>query len=153
MFMSTWLVLAHATDARIYDITRKDLTPKEMWVKTFTHAEGRLKNHELVTDKPGTYSQGFSEGGASQFAKDHSPHEMELNYFAEQLAHYLEHERTEHHYDKLVIVMDPHFYGIFEQHASAQVQKLVLKYVHKNYLAQPEADLNKAVLQLCHDFV
>lgn len=142
-----WLVMAHATEARIYDLSKKNVAHAAL-IKTFDHEAGRLKNGELVSDKPGDYGRGSPLMGTAKFTKDHSPHEMELHYFAEQLAHWLEHERTAHHFDALVVAMDAHFYGIFEEHVSDQVKKLIVKYLHKNYLAQPEADIEKVVHEL-----
>lgn len=150
--MAEWLVLAHATEARIYDLSKKNIKPHEALIKTLVHDQGRLQNHDLVSDKGGDYGKGANKVGAAAFTKDHSPHEMELNYFMEQLAHYLEHERTQNHVSKLVVAMDAHLYGIFEAHLSREVQKLIVKYFHKNYLPLPLAELEQVVSKIQQDF-
>lgn len=148
--MSIWLVLAHATQANVYDISKKNISVQDTLIKSLSHAEGRLKNIELASDKAGDY--GTIEGGNAALTKSHSPHEMELNYFMEQLAHYLQHECAEHHFDKLVVVMDAHLYGIFEQHVAKEVQKHIVKYVPKNYLTLPEPELAQVITEFQRDF-
>ena len=144
--MSKWLVLANATHARIYDITHQNVKPNV--VKEFEHPEGRLKNGELVSDKPGDFRK--DQGGVGKFTKDHSPHEMEIIYFTEKIAHFLEEARNKNLVQELVICIDARMYGFLEEHLSSHVKAMIKKYIHKNYLTLPNAEVEKVVEEIQH---
>src|SRR4051812_19123986 len=113
---TTWLTICNATKANIYNITRTkfDGAGKNPLLKVLEHPAGRMKGVDLITDKPGAFKAGnFARG---KFIPHTTPHEVQLDHFAKEIANFLENERANQHFQSLIICTDPHFQGILEKH-------------------------------------
>jgi len=135
-----WIILADVTEAKIYAHYPEDNSFKLH--AEFSHPEGRLKVHDLVTDHPGHYGAGSASGA---FSQDHNPKDNENTRFAKELTDFLDHARATNEFDKLVVVMLPHFYGLFEKHLSSELQKTIAHHVMKDYLHLPAKELHKVL--------
>ncbi len=133
----TWILVANASTATVYsnEGPNKGLTR----VKTLAHAESREKGSDLASDRPG-HSQSHGNGhGAFVAAK--SPKEVEAQRFALELARELNQGRTNHAYERLLLVASPHFMGLLNQQLDAHVRKLVAVSIEKDYTKLPEKEL------------
>ncbi|MDR5899261.1 host attachment protein [Halomonas vilamensis] len=140
--MTTYIVVADAARARIF--TRDALTLEEHG--SLVHAEGRLHEGDLITDRRGgdvhetmsttSRSSAGEEGTASQ-------HENEL--FAKEVAQRLYSARTENQISKLVLVAPPKFLGLLREKLDGPTQKLIIHTLPK--------DLTKSSLKAIQDAV
>ena len=139
--MKTWIVLADAATARLYEAGG----PRGKWtlVSELQHPESRAKAAELVTDKPGRVKQ--SKGYRSAMEPGTPPKKVEVEKFARQLAKALEDGRVRESYQRLVLVSPPGFMGILRAHLSDGVQKLVAALVEKDYLHLEEREAQERV--------
>ena len=136
--MSTkWLILACTNQVFVFDISKHkkegDRHYKPPLVKEFLHPESKLKRTELVTDAGGYFS-GTSGSNQGKYVPHCDPHVVELENFAKEIARFLEHERTQHHYDQLILCAEPHFHGILNQAISQHVKPLITHHVQKDYV-------------------
>jgi protein required for attachment to host cells len=138
--ITTWVVLAGASGAKVYEHHRHGKNFKLQ--HELSHPEGRLKVHDLVTDKPGHYGAGAATGA---FTQDHDPKDNENTRFAKEVADYLDHARATNQFDELIVIMPPHFYGLFEKHMHDPLQKKVVRHIMKDYMNFSEHELLKEI--------
>lgn len=106
---TTWILIADRSHARILENTgsNSDLNV----VREIEHPEGRLQNREIGADKPG---RSFDSHGQGRHAlgTEFDPTEHLAQQFAKSLAGVLEEGRTQHRYDRAVLVAEPRFLGL-----------------------------------------
>ncbi|SER50322.1 Protein required for attachment to host cells [Vreelandella subterranea] len=142
--MTTYIVVADAARARIF--TREALTLTEQ--ESLVHAEGRLHEGDLVTDRPGadvhesnsTSARSSGEEGAA------SKHENEL--FAKQVASHLYNARVDNSLEKLIVVAPPKFLGLLRDKLDGPTQKLVIHTLSKDLSKASLTDIQTAVRDL-----
>ena len=135
--MSTWILVANSSTARIYSQDRQGGALKA--VHQFEHPESRSKGSELVSDRPGHY-QGAGDGHGS-YVQAMDPKEVESERFARELSGALDDGRNKKEFEKLVIVAPPHFHGLLNKSLDHQVQKLIVGSVEKDYTHEDERAL------------
>jgi protein required for attachment to host cells len=64
---------------------------------------------------------------------DTTPKEAEFEHFAQQLADMLNKGTSQRSFDGLVLVAPPHFLGLLRNRLSSEVEKRLLRVVHKDY--------------------
>jgi protein required for attachment to host cells len=142
--MTTYIVVADAARARIF--TRDALTLVEQ--ESLVHAEGRLHEGDLITDRRGgdvheststARSSAGEEGVASQ-------HESEL--FAKQIAQRLYSARTDNQISKLILVAPPKFLGLLKEKLDAPTQKLIIHTLSKDLTKASLSDIQEAASDL-----
>ena len=118
---TTWIVAADASRARVLQVAgRKQL----LEVESLANPEGRLQNREINTDAKGRFPGPDRPGGHSSGDEDHTvEHYNEL--FAKRVGDYLDHARTQHRFDELVLVAPPKFLGALRKELGKEVEKLV----------------------------
>ena len=98
-----WIVTAESARARIFKTASLIKEPVE--VMDLAHPASRLKEVDLVADRPGR-SQG-SAGGGRHGMTNGDAHNHELEVFAREIADTLEQARQEGRYDKVILVAPP----------------------------------------------
>ena len=143
--MSTWLVIASATTALIYDITKQKKQEAHFHpalLKELTHADSRLRTTDLVSDNPkGRMGQG-------SLAPHSDPQQNEFAHFAKELGHFLDKEFVKQHYKDIVICAAPHFHGLLNGNLSDKVKAAVKHHVQKDYIPLPKDKLNAVILDI-----
>ncbi|MGO2240302.1 MAG: host attachment protein [Halomonas sp.] len=141
--MTTYIVVADAARARIF--TRDALTLEEN--ESLVHAQGRLHEGDLVTDRRGdmhdatsTTSRSAGEEGSA------SKHENEL--FAKEVANRLYNARVDNHMEKLIMVAPPKFLGLLREKIDGPTQKLVIHSLSKDLSKASLEDIQAAVSDL-----
>ena len=126
----TWIVLADATSARLYAPGR----PHRDWalVAELQHPEGRARDSDLVTDKPGRVKQ--SKGYRSAMEPPTPPKKVEVKKFARRLAAALEDGLLRDAYERLILVAPPGFLGVLRGELSDRVRGRIAALVDKDYL-------------------
>lgn len=145
--MNTWLIIANSTEALIYNITPADPHKKHFDpLKELSHQESRLKSSELGNDENGRYQS--QSAPKSAYEPSTTPHEKEIQHFAEELADYLDAERNQNHYKHLVLCAAPHFYGLLKAALTKQTAALVKQHIDKDYIPLSKAELHERVKEI-----
>ena len=133
----TWILVANASLAKLYE----NLGPNKglRLVKELLHPESRLKNSELVTDRPGSMGSPVSGRGAKQpqtMPKDH-----EAKVFAQRIAQELYKGRTNNAYGRAIVFAPPNFMGMLNGVLDAPTAQLVTDRFEKDYTKTPDGEL------------
>ena len=135
---TSWVVVAHRAGARIFEHRGpgKPLLVREM----FEHPQGRLKDHDVGTDRPGRSGE---SGSTTRHALEprEAAHVHEARVFAKTLARRLGHARTDHAYARLLLVAEPHFLGYLEHELDKPTVALVSDRIHKDLARIPDAEV------------
>lgn len=139
MQKGTWLVIANSVQANFYQLTHEEYSLLE----TLEHAEGRLKTHDLVSDKTGHYRAGGTVRGAYGSTTD--PHEEQHHLFAKEVADFLETKRQDKAYQHIILCAAPHFLGLLNKEMSEDVQAMIFETIAKDYIPLPAKELDKII--------
>ncbi len=135
---TTWILIAHRSGARVYQTlaTNAGLT----LVDNIEHAQGRLQNHELETDRPGRShdSLGDQRHGMST---EQSPTEHLAIGFAAELAARMKTAHEAKRFDKLVLVAGPKFLGHLRDELDKHTAAAVSASLNKDLGEIPEHEL------------
>lgn len=128
MKKESWLIIANSSLARIYKI-EKDHHLEE--VKVLEHPESRLRNSDLVSDRPG---RDFESNGVRRHALEQktSPKKNEFNIFARELCDYLEESHQQGIFDTLYLAASPALLGILRQTINPNTANLIKGEVDKD---------------------
>lgn len=145
---ATWILVADRGGARLFSGDIHKLT----LIQDFPHAEGRLKDHEIDSDKPG---RSFDSVGSARHAEgsDRKPSINLANEFAHTLAQMLEKGRTDHRYDRLVLVADRKFLGRLRASISSDTARLVRGTLDKDLSGISARDLPAHLKELLEPVV
>lgn len=125
----TWILVAESSRAKIYAGRGQRGTLVE--VRDFVHPKGRLHEGDLTSDIPG--SDGGSVGQGRHVLDDQvNAREQEAIIFANELANYLDAERSKRAFTALVLIAPPAFLGLLRDNLSRKVLALVSQQIDKN---------------------
>ncbi|HSP58862.1 MAG TPA: host attachment protein [Halomonas sp.] len=141
--MTTYIVVADAARARIFTRDALKLVEQEDLV----HAEGRLHEGDLVTDRGGEMhesssatSRSYGEEGAA------TNHQDEI--FAKQISERLYRARVENILEKLILVAPPRFLGRLRDKLDGPTAKRVIHTLAKDLSKDSLESIQKAVSDL-----
>lgn len=105
---NTWVLVAHRAGARIFE----NQGPGQglRLLENIPNPEGRLRDSEINSDKPGRAFDKFGSARHSM-SKEHLPSEQLAMHFAKQLGDRLDKGRSQNQFDRLVLVAEPRFLG------------------------------------------
>jgi len=138
--MKTWVVVADAARARVFDVDGKTKAIAE--VMDMSHPASLQHASEMASDAPGMSSV---KGMPSKFGMEEivSPKEEEAIRFAKQVAEALQAGLAD--YERLYLIAAPHFLGLLRKDLDKAVQAKVVKEIDK--------DLTKHTLEdICTHF-
>lgn len=135
---TTWILVAQRAGAKLYE-HRKAGGPLAL-VREFPHPEGRLKDREIETDRPGrSYeSQGVR---SSSYTREVSAHEELALHFARELGEMLGSARAKNEYGRLVLVAEPRFLGLLRESLDPRTNDVVVGTVNKQLDATTPREL------------
>jgi protein required for attachment to host cells len=119
---------ADRSGARIFERDGDKLSLLE----TITHEEGRLKDIDVKSDRPGrAFGSGGSNGGRAM-ATHAAPHEHIAQAFAHDLAEKLRQGRMHGQFTRLVIAAEPRFLGRIRDALDVETERLVVQSLPKD---------------------
>ncbi len=134
---NTWLVVANASQATVYETEAKPKTLKLL--KEYHHPASRAKGSDLASDRPGHFQQearGMEGTTHGAFNEPINPKDYEHERFAIELAKELDAGRNANLFNDLIIVASPHFHGLLNKHMNGQVAEMVSRHIDKDYTAE-----------------
>ena len=138
----TYVLVANRVAGDLFR-TQGPHVPVEL-VAHFDHPEGRLKAHDIDSDRPG---RAFDRqgGGRHALSKEESPVERETHEFVLRLAHELEHARQRGDFDQLALIAPPRMLGQLRAALSDQTRALVYAEITKDLDAPDGATVRKCL--------
>lgn len=136
-----WVLVAERSQARLLQALPGGMSLAE--AENFEHPEGRLRNHELVSDAPGvSMGSGYSQSSPTQ---KEEPTIHETQRFAQRLAKRLAELRIAHPVTKVYLVAEPHFLGVLRAELDEATRRCVSGEVHRRLINETNADILAAL--------
>lgn len=124
MGLSTWVVAANRNKARFFEITDSGEPLKEF--HTLVNPEVRVRNQDLVTDRPGAQVDG-SGSGMHALAPGHDEKQHQTSLFAGQVADVIDGARKRNELHHFYLLAEPRFLGELRGKMDKQTLDLVRK--------------------------
>lgn len=135
--MTTWIINTNSNTCHIYDYTR---SPGHLnLIKELLHPENRLKDTDLVSDRPGHYHSRINNRGA--YTQSTDPKEHKIDTFAREIAVVLKQGKDQKAYEKLVLIAEPHMNGLLFKHLDNHVSQMITNNVKKDVVFLKEQEL------------
>jgi protein required for attachment to host cells len=128
-----WVISLNSSLGHIYSYEPKKHSL--ILLESLENPSAKLKESDLVSDRPGHYQTMHSAKGAYQPST--SPHDVELDYFTKNLANFLKKGLDNHEYTQLILCSAPHVGGVLLSNLDKQVEQTLLTNIKKNFV---EAD-------------
>jgi len=142
-----WALVANSSYAQIYEIKGHGKEINE--IRLYDNPDGRKKNGDFNTDKPGRTFDSLG-GGRHAYSTHNDPHTQEVLTFALKLTKDLEKAKNEKLFDELAFIAPSHFIGALHESLQDNVKKSVIKEVHKDL---PQTVKGKERLALLADYL
>jgi protein required for attachment to host cells len=123
----SWILIANRTGARLVEKQGSEFALLE----SFNHEQGRKRDREIDSDRHG---RSFDRMGANRhaYSNEESAHEHDARGFARELAERLGAQRTQHRFERLVLVAEPRFLGYLREALDDATKKTVIASVPKD---------------------
>jgi protein required for attachment to host cells len=130
---ATWVVTADRAGARLLERNR-DVREGYEIIEEVNHPEGRLRDIDIDTDRPGRNSTGRGIGASSRqtMGNSESPHDHMAQQFAKSIADKLQHARGAGRFTRLVLAAEPRFLGMLRESLDGPTARCVVGSVSKN---------------------
>lgn len=145
MTVETLVLVADSARARLFAAHRS--RPWEL-MQTFDHPRGAARGRDILTDRPGRVHQSTADGRRSSADPKTSPHEVEAEAFARQLAAALEVAVAARHPQRVVLVAPPRFLGHLRGVLGKPVSALLGPGLDENLSAVADRDLPQRLADL-----
>ncbi len=141
--MKTWVVVASAARARIFD--RAGIKGPLTEAADLVNPEDRLLRQDIVSDRPGraTDRQGGQRHGVDSRS---DPKEQLARRFAGEVVGWLESQRRSKSFDHLYLVSSPHFLGLLREQMGRELSDTI-KAERAKDLTHEKADMLQKHLQ------
>ena len=140
--MKTWIVVADASRARIFEIGVVKDELRE--VRGFIHPASRMKTSKLVSDRAGRVNRG---AGRSAMEARTCAHEVEAEHFAALLASELDKGIESRQCGAIVLVVPPRFLGRIRSGISPRAFNAVSRTILKDLTQCPVNELRAALVE------
>ena len=135
---TTWILSANRSSASLFESNWPGKSMRRL--QEIPHPQGKMKNQDIDTDKPGRIFDSFGEGRHSTSPKQESTEHI-AQQFALKLAELLNKGRLTNAYDKLVLIAEPKFLGVLRAALDKNTELLITQTVNKNLVDIKEEDL------------
>lgn len=133
-----WLLNVNSNQCRIYHYQKHPAQItliKELSNPLAKHRAG----DDITTDRPGHYQSRGTIHGALSPRTD--PKENEVNHFARDVAHELNHGRNTNSFKEIILIAPPHMLGLLNQHTDTHVKKMVASSIHSDLIHLKDHEL------------
>lgn len=144
-----WIVVAHEAGVRIFARNRPSDGVKLL--EKFDHPEGRLKDRDLGSDRPGRTFTPTRDATKHGFTAKNSPREAEVERFTQELAKHLETARAQNRFFKLVLVAGSDEMGLLRGYLHRQTDDQVIATLNKNLSNVRDLDIQDQLFDVLED--
>jgi len=140
-----WVILTNSIMANFYSVSEENF--QFDLIKRIFHPESRMKEAELVSDRPGHYKKTLNKIKGS-YVEPTSHKDLEVEHFVKEICRELESGRISNAYNGIILVAEPHFYGLINKYSTPHVKKLIKFHISKDYTHYSEKDLKSKLKNL-----
>lgn len=144
--MVYWILIANAAQARLFSMNGRS-KPLRL-ERELAHPAGRARAQDILSDEPGRYSKGGKRGILSALERRITPHRIEEQKFARELAEMLDLALDRREYTRLAIFASAQFLGILRQTISDNVRKCLVTSAAKDLVDVDPRELPKHLTTL-----
>lgn len=143
--LPSYALVANRASAALYRTMGPGVAPE--LVRRFEHPEGRLKNGQINTDRPG---RGLDKSGVRtrSFVPEEGPVEKVARDFANKLAKSLQHARQNNEYDELALIAPPRMLGYLREALDTPTRDLIYGELAKDINQDDPMDVRRHLDQL-----
>jgi protein required for attachment to host cells len=139
-----WYLIASRTDALIY---KEGSDRRARLVEALSNPEGRLKESELASDRPGkTLSSAPQAGMRHGLDRGETQRDRSAKLFAEKIAKLVAEGQREERFGELIVAAEPHFLGVVWAELSDNVKRSVRHKIAREYVHAPESEIRSKIL-------
>jgi len=128
---TTWVVVAQQAGARFME-HKSGYGRHLVLVRELENPDGRKRNHEIDSDRPGEASSGGRGTMRRSMQHEETAHEHVVKQFAHTLASELSKARASGAFHQLVLVAEPGFLGVLRDALDKATTAVVVDSVPKN---------------------
>lgn len=153
-----WILVANTSSARLFEGQRRYSSPGEFEFESlekideWTHEEGRARNQELETDRPGRHydrsGPGEGSGNKSGWEPAEEPKTHEARGFARTLAERLQRGFEGDEFDALVVAAPPKFLGLMRESTDPRIHQVIESEIGKDLSGESIHDLKERLPDL-----
>jgi len=144
--MTTWILVCDASRAKLFSAE----LPEDDWsrLREFDDPEGRKTSKEIEPSaQPGRMQESRSVGARRSSMEPHTtPKEKEAEWFAKELAKFLEEATAKNEFDALVLAAPPHFLGMLNGALTKQSAKHLRATVDKDLVMLNDAEIRQRLI-------
>jgi protein required for attachment to host cells len=138
MKKKSWLIVANSSSARVYKVENRHALTE---LRLFDHPESRLRNLDLVSDKPGREFESTKVGRHGLESGNTTPQQREFALFAKRLADYLEASYNKNEFEELYLAAGPNLLGLIRQSLSSPLSKVIKAEINKDLTHLKEEEI------------
>ncbi|MFA6916934.1 MAG: host attachment protein [Parachlamydiales bacterium] len=139
-----WVLVADKCHAKIYQIVK---FPKLEEIADLAHPEGRLRDQDLISTKPGRNFQSFSTA-RSAYEPETDPKAVEALKFANEVSDFLTASIRKGRFNRLYLIADPAFLGLMRKIINPEVKKTILSEIPKDLTTQDLKVIEQHIAQV-----
>ena len=124
-----WVLVANQAEAEIYSMER--LRGGLALIETLSHAAGRARVQDIISDSPGRVQDRIGPGRHS-IEPDVGIKAEETRRFAHQIANNLQMGLQHERFERLILVAAPAFLGVIRKELSARLAEAVIEEIPKD---------------------
>ncbi len=138
-----WVVVAGRSKAKIFELDRKG--PTLHLLKTIEKPEGKLRNEEMDSDRPGvTRNRYRGSTNTASLTKSQNTKDHNAEIFGKHIVHELDEARKKNQCEKVIFVVESSFKGILSKNINHNGMKnMVFDIVNKNYINLKEDEISE----------
>lgn len=125
---TTWILVASREEARLFSRRGKGFLKLE---RDIGNPLGRLKSHDLVSDKAGA-SNDNRKPGRHAYSTQESPRDRALKDFYREVIAQVEHALETQAFDNLVLIAEPRLLGLIRDLLPNQLRRRVSEEISKD---------------------
>tara|TARA_B110001454_G_C12723270_1_gene436133 strand:+ start:8605 stop:9090 length:486 start_codon:yes stop_codon:yes gene_type:complete len=146
-----WFAIMNQNTVKIYSEVDSENSLKE--IVTLQNPLGRERNRSLVRKQAGHEQKTIGRMSTVRYShpKRSDPHEIAAKQFAKKIALYLEEERRQNHFLNLTILAEPGFMGKVSASMNANLKKVVVNWIKKDFVKTPKSKLLAILSNLNQD--
>ena len=127
--MKLWILICDASRARVFSASCTGGPLLE--VEGFVHPKSRLKDADIMSDRPGRVRTGLGGRSATAMPPHTDPKDVTAADFAAELVRVLERAREQGEFDLLALVAPPRFLGLVRAGLDEHTCERVVSWVDK----------------------
>lgn len=136
-----WVVSANTNHCKIYHYQKHQ--NKLTLLKELDEPLNRLKNREIISDRPGHYNKSIGDGSRGSYEPKYEPKDTAIMTFSRKIAKLLNTAKQDKLFDKVIVITDSHMLGLLKQSLDKNVHETIHQTILKDLHSLSEQELAK----------